>query len=96
MDNVNDESTSALEVEQLREQVRRLTIALDQAHHRYEELVASTAEPKQVAPRRDEQPGEVEELLRTKTFRFMRPLRVLYGGVRFRSRDRVPKTPKAR
>ena len=92
-DDVN-EQVESIEVAELREQVRRLSSALDQAHQRYEELVS--AEPESVRLQSPSaSPSEVEALLRTKTFRWLRPLRVLYGGVRYHGTKRVPKTPSA-
>jgi hypothetical protein len=91
MDDVNEQVESK-EVTDLREQVRRLTSALDQAHQRYEELVSAGPESiRREAPSASSR--EVESLLRTKTFRWLRPLRVIYGSIRFRGAKRVPKTP---
>lgn len=92
MDDVNEQLTSENEVAELREQVRRLTGALEQAHQRYEELVAK--QPESVRPTQLEaRPNEFEALLRTKTFRWFRPLRVAYGSLRYHGTKRVPKTP---
>ena len=93
----SEQVTIEAELADLREQVRRLSGALEQAHQRYEELASSTkllTDPIPV-PREGSRIQEFDALLRTKTFRWFRPLRVAYGRLRFHTSGRVPKTPDA-